>query len=79
MLWIPCPNCGPRPVEEFRFGGEPPGAPDWVTDPEERNVDYLWFFDNVHGEQTERWYHLAGCKRWATIRRDTVTDTVIPS
>ena len=26
MLTIVCPNCGPRPVEEFRFGGELPRA-----------------------------------------------------
>ena len=28
MLWLTCPNCGPRPVEEFRFGGELPDVPD---------------------------------------------------
>jgi sarcosine oxidase delta subunit len=33
MLWIPCPICGRRPVEEFSFGGELPTVPDRITDP----------------------------------------------
>ena len=32
MLWITCPNCGRRPVEEFAFGGEFPSVPDRITD-----------------------------------------------
>lgn len=77
MLRIPCPNCGLRPVEEYRFGGELPTVPDSVTDPDERNVDYVWFFDNVDGPSSERWFHDGGCRRWLTLRRDTSTDTVI--
>jgi sarcosine oxidase delta subunit len=26
---------------------------------------------------TERWFHAAGCRRWVTVRRDTITDTVV--
>lgn len=77
MLLIPCPNCGLRPVEEYRFGGELPTVPDNITDPDDRNVDYVWFFDNIEGPSTERWFHDAGCRRWLTLRRDTRTDTVI--
>ena len=77
MLWITCPTCGARPVEEYRFGGEQPTVPDSVTDPDARNVDHVWFFDNVAGPSTERWFHHAGCRRWLTLRRDTVTDTVL--
>ena len=36
MLWLPCPRCGPRPIEEFTFGGERRPVPDWITDPDER-------------------------------------------
>lgn len=78
MLWITCPLCGDRPVEEFRFGGELPTVPEHVTDPDERDLDYVWFFDNLKGPTVERWFHHAGCRRWTTIRRDTVTDQILP-
>ncbi|MBA3850897.1 MAG: sarcosine oxidase subunit delta [Chloroflexi bacterium] len=77
MLWIICPNCGRRPVEEYRFGGELRGAANWITDPVERDVDYVWMYDNVEGVTTERWFHAAGCRRWLTLSRDTTTDTVV--
>jgi sarcosine oxidase, subunit delta len=77
MLWVTCPNCGDRPVEEYRFGGELPTVPDHVTDPDERDLDYVWFFDNVKGPSTERWFHHAGCRRWLTLHRDTTNDHVL--
>ena len=77
MLWIPCPHCGERPASEFRFGGELPSIPGRITDPAERNLDYVWMFDNVAGITTERWFHAAGCRRWLTLRRDTRTDRVV--
>jgi sarcosine oxidase subunit delta len=77
MLWITCPHCGERPVGEFRFGGALPHVPDDITDPAERNLDWVWMFDNVAGATTERWFHAAGCRRWVTVRRDTRTDQVV--
>jgi len=77
MLWITCPTCGERPVSEFRFGGELPSVPDSITDPDTRNVDYVWMVNNVRGLTIERWFHAAGCRRWLTLSRDTVTDTVV--
>ncbi len=76
MLRIPCQTCGPRSVEEFRWGGAMPNVPDWITDPADRNVDYVWFLDNDAGMITERWFHEAGCRRWSTVQRDTTTDQV---
>jgi sarcosine oxidase, subunit delta len=56
-----CPNCGPREVHEFRYGGQvletPAGA-------------------NLPGSQRERWYHRLGCRRWFTAERDVRTNTV---
>lgn len=75
---ITCPNCGPRPVEEYRFGGEIPAVPDSVEGADARNVDYVWFFNNPQGPEVERWFHDAGCRRWLTLRRDTATDRVLP-
>ena len=77
MLWVECPNCGRRPVEEFRFGGELPGVAAHLTDIDQRTVDYLWMYDNIDGEQVERWFHEAGCRRWHTARRNTRTDRFV--
>jgi sarcosine oxidase, subunit delta len=77
MLLIPCINCGSRSVEEFRWGGAMPHVPDHITDPEEKNLDYVWFLDNEEGEIIERWFHEAGCRRWSTITRDTRTDAIV--
>jgi sarcosine oxidase subunit delta len=77
MLWITCPTCGERPVSEFRFGGELPHVPDSITDPDARNLDWVWMQDNVDGITAERWFHAAGCRRWLTLRRNTSTDRVV--
>ncbi len=77
MLWLTCPICGERPASEFRFGGELPHVPDSIIDPVARNVDYVWMVNNVRGVTTERWFHAAGCRRWVTVQRDTITDQVV--
>lgn len=75
MLSIPCPWCGPRDEGEFRYGGQAdvaypkdPSAVDnraWAT--------YLFYRDNPKGWFVERWMHHAGCRRWCTVVRHTVT------
>ena len=77
MLIVTCPNCGPRPVEEFRFGGEIPQPPDSIVDSEARDFDQVWMFTNVEGVQVERWFHDGGCHRWLTARRDTSVDRFV--
>ena len=77
MAEIICPNCGARPIDEYRFGGEFPSVPDSVNGDEARNVDYVWFFNNHDGPSQERWFHDAGCRRWMTLHRDTHTDRPI--
>ncbi len=76
-MWIACPNCGRRPVAEWRFGGELRVVRESIFDPAERDVDYVWMNDNVEGVTTERWFHSAGCRRWLTLRRETTTDTIV--
>ena len=73
---IPCPNCGVRPLEEFLFG-EVPVVPSSITDPEERDFDRAFMRNNPEGPVLERWYHVAGCRRWVTVRRDTRDDTIL--
>jgi sarcosine oxidase delta subunit len=59
---LTCPNCGPRDVSEFRYGGQilpvPPGS-------------------NLPGPQRERWYHRLGCRRWLAAERDVRTNQVL--
>ena len=71
-----CPNCGPRDVYEFRFGGEAQIRPG----PDASNEDwarYLFFRANEAGVQREWWFHRAGCYAWFQARRDTRTNEVL--
>jgi sarcosine oxidase subunit delta len=58
-----CPNCGPREVYEFRYGGE-------ILDPARPG-------SNLPAVQPERWYHRLGCRRWFAAERDVRTNTVV--
>ena len=72
---IRCPNCGERSYTEFWFGGElPPAAREGETLAEE--FERVWLRRNVAGVQAERWFHYAGCRRWLTLERDTVTNEI---
>lgn len=72
-----CPTCGSRPQEEFVFGGDHHVAPEWISDPDARNLDEVWMFENPRGEVVERWFHAAGCRRWIDVRRDTASGAVL--
>jgi heterotetrameric sarcosine oxidase delta subunit len=72
---LTCPNCGPREVTDFEFGGEV------VPRPRQRPVSrdlavYNYFRRNVAGVQREWWYHRAGCRTWFQADRDTRTNVV---
>jgi heterotetrameric sarcosine oxidase delta subunit len=79
MLLIDCPWCGPRQETEFSCGGEAhverPAKPEATTDAEW--AEYLFMQSNTKGRFRERWHHVAGCRRWFNMERDTATDTVI--
>ena len=61
---LTCPNCGPRDVHEFRYGGQIVSA-ETVTG------------SNLPGLQRERWYHRFGCRRWLVAERDVRTNEVL--
>ena len=71
---IPCPHCGERDYTEFTFGGELRSL-----DANDADEDYrrVYLRENAAGEQQERWFHLFGCRRWLTIRRDTLTNRIV--
>jgi sarcosine oxidase, subunit delta len=64
---LTCPNCGPRDVHEFRYGGQilPSGPTPCVLG------------SNLPGPQRERWYHRFGCRRWLVAVRDVRTNEVL--
>jgi sarcosine oxidase subunit delta len=75
MFQIECPNCGPRNVSEFRFGGEVRPRP---KDGAGRAwPNYLYARTNALGVQTEWWYHRLGCRHWFQARRHTQTNEVL--
>ena len=78
MLVIPCPHCGKRPENEFRYAGEAhvarPADPDAVDDA--AWAEFLYMRSNAKGRYAERWRHLHGCGRFFNCIRDTVTDRI---
>lgn len=72
MIRIACPNCGPRNSNEFRHGGESRPTPPLGATPQEWRA-YLYLRTNPAGWTTETWYHTAGCRRFFTLERHTVT------
>ena len=76
-LTITCPNCGPRSHAEFWFGGEVSTHGSATADGRDLEQDFarVWLKTNAAGVQLERWFHHAGCRRWLTARRDTLSNT----
>lgn len=68
-FFLPCPNCGPRDVTEFRYGGEVLAAP----------AGTAGAGSNLPGRQRERWFHRYGCRRWLEAERDVRTNEVFGS
>ncbi len=76
---LPCPHCGPRPVDEYAYFGEITRRPARTDDgpPSLRELtDYIYFRDNVAGPQREWWQHRTGCGEWFLAERDTRTNEV---
>ena len=74
-LQIPCEHCGERPVQEFVYG-EIPRVPPSITDVDLRDLDRGFMHENVEGLVVERWFHLFGCRRWVTVKRETRNDEI---
>jgi sarcosine oxidase, subunit delta len=79
MLLIPCPWCGPRNDTEFSYGGEAgivrPKNSQELSDSDWG--DYLYMRNNKRGIHTEQWCHTAGCRRWFSLSRDTISNLII--
>jgi sarcosine oxidase subunit delta len=79
MLLIRCPECGERPENEFRYGGEAhiarPLRPAELDDAAWEA--FLYLRSNPRGVHFERWRHFHGCGRFFNCARDTVTDRIL--
>ena len=73
---LPCPQCGPRDVYEFRWGGEQSQRPEPGSS-QETWAQYLYMRSNTAGVQREWWYHRTGCQIWFVAERDTRTNEVL--
>ena len=73
---LPCPNCGPRDVNEFAYAGEVSVRPR-PTPPFSELAAYLFLRRNVAGIQREWWFHRFGCERWFQAERDTRTNEIL--
>jgi heterotetrameric sarcosine oxidase delta subunit len=72
---LTCPNCGPREVTDFGFGGELNPRPKGTPSLRELG-EYNYFRRNVAGVQQEWWLHRSGCGEWFIAERDTRTNEV---
>lgn len=77
MISVDCPNCGPRNVQEFRYGGEyNPRPPEPLAADQEEWTDYIFMQNNRRGLQKEWWYHRAGCQLWFLAERNTKSNVI---
>jgi sarcosine oxidase subunit delta len=76
MKMIPCPINGPRPVEEFVYGGGFREMPDPQQASDEQWTDYVFNRDGEPGVRREWWYHLPS-GTWLIAERDNRTDQFV--
>jgi heterotetrameric sarcosine oxidase delta subunit len=76
MQRLHCAHCGPRALEEW-VHGEIFDLSDRLVDADNRDIDRAYMHNNTAGLIEEAWFHLYGCRRWQTFRRDTTTDLFV--
>ena len=78
MKIIHCPINGPRPLQEFYFGGQfrslPDSAEESMSDLDW--ADYVFNRDGAPGVQKEWWYHTPS-GTWFIAERDIVSDSFV--
>lgn len=76
---IECPFCGERQSSEFVYLGDVGGRRPEPGRSDEQRVFYeaVYLRDNPVGVHAEFWYHVAGCRRWLEVSRDTRTHQIV--
>ena len=72
MKIINCPVNGPRPLQEFHFGGEVRSMPDAARATDEQWADYVSNRKGEPGLKREWWYHVPS-GTWFIAERDNRT------
>ena len=75
---ILCPFCGVRAAQEFTYLGDAAARrpPAGAIDPASAMFDYVYLRDNPAGPHREYWQHVAGCRSWLIVTRDTRTHEI---
>jgi sarcosine oxidase, subunit delta len=76
MKLIPCPLNGPRPADEFVYGGEVRQMPSPSSCDDARWAQYVFNRSGVPGIKREWWCHVPS-GYWFMLDRDTTTDEVL--
>jgi len=76
MKILTCPVNGPRPIQEFTYGGEVRDMPDPAACSDEQWADYVFNRTGEPGIRREWWYHSASSV-WFIAERDVLRDEVI--
>ena len=78
MLEIKCPYCGTRSQIEFSYGGDATvKRPDLNKEISNQEWDnFVYYRKNPRGKHIELWHHIAGCRKWFKILRDTITHEI---
>ena len=78
MLEIRCPHCGKRSQNEFSYGGDAsvkrPQLEKEISDKEWD--DFVYYRTNPRGKHSELWHHVAGCRQWFKVLRNTATHEI---
>ena len=78
MLYINCPHCGLRSQNEFAYGGDGtvkrPELNQDISD--EKWNEFVYLRKSPRGKHIELWHHIAGCRQWFKVQRDTVTHEI---
>jgi sarcosine oxidase subunit delta len=76
MKLLTCPINGPRPLQEFSFGGEVRAMPDPKSATDVEWADYVFNRQGEPGIRHEWWYHIAS-GTWFIAERDNLKDEFI--
>jgi sarcosine oxidase subunit delta len=75
---INCPYCGARDHSEFSYEGDAT-----LKRPENDDTDawrdYVYHRTNPKGRHKELWSHVAGCRAWVVVERNTLTHEIYES
>lgn len=76
MKLLTCPVNGPRPLQEFVYGGEVRSCADPSALSDAEWADYLFNRNGEPGVCREWWYHVPS-GTWFIAERDNVADKVL--